>query len=162
MSGPVVPIDERRTDIMPPADTRALTIWNSAQVSTAGDHQGSAVGEHMTMAKDPVLDHVLRCAEELIDLTRRNRLLYFRHTRTASLEFAQGASTVDAGLDQHDGWRFHLPPVPPDDAVPLYTSPVPAADHLVVSLEPERYKPEIERGLMIMKSQTSGCSRFRG
>jgi hypothetical protein len=94
-----------------------------------------------------VIDQLRHWGEDLVDLSRRNRLLYFTHTKTASLEFAQNATAVEARLDTRAGWRFHLPPAPPTDAGTPERPPLPADDEQVVSLRPTRYKPQIERGL---------------
>jgi len=49
--------------------------------------------------------------DDLVNLTKRNRLLYFRHTKTSTLELvAPDLETVWRGLD--GGWKFHLPPEP--------------------------------------------------
>ena len=44
--------------------------------------------------RDHIREHLRRWREELIDLSRRNRLLYFRHLRSGSLEFEQAAGDV--------------------------------------------------------------------
>lgn len=102
---------------------------------------------------DVVAGQLRRWAEDLVDLTRRNGLLYFRHTKTASFEFAQDAVTVEAGIESRYGWGFHLPPPPPENSEACHEAPVPAADELVVSLTPPRYRPQIERGLKTLKSK---------
>jgi very-short-patch-repair endonuclease len=106
----------------------------------------------MTREERGVRDQLRHWGEDLVDLSRRNRLLYFTHTKTASLEFAQNAAAVEARLDTRRGWRFHLPPAPPTDAGTPERPPLPADDELVVSLRPTRYKPQIERGLKTLKS----------
>ena len=47
-----------------------------------------------------VQDHLRRWREDLIDFTKRNRLLYFKHLRSGSLEFKQGARTLLDGLGE--------------------------------------------------------------
>ena len=50
--------------------------------------------------------------DELINLTRTNRLLYFRHTQTASLEItAPGMDKVHELLDKGKALEFFEPPV---------------------------------------------------
>jgi len=52
--------------------------------------------------------------QELVNLTKRNKLLHFRHTKTSSLEIAAPTmSEVHARIDA--GWRFHLPSDAVDD-----------------------------------------------
>ena len=96
---------------------------------------------------DVVRDHIRLWSEELVDLTRRNRLLYFKHTRSASLEFEQDARVVMGGLDHPDGWGFFLPAPTPDDPNEVYDPGIPAADALVVAPELKRSGADIERGL---------------
>lgn len=72
--------------------------------------------------------------EELINLSRANRLLYFRHTKTASLEIASpGPQAVLERLNANGArnlWDFYLPPATdPSDATP---PPAPRATDLVV------------------------------
>ncbi len=58
-------------------------------------------------------EQVRRWREDLISLTRRNRLLYFQHTKTSTLEILEpGPSAIMAGLPESGkrGWRFCLPP----------------------------------------------------
>ncbi len=57
--------------------------------------------------------------DELLDLTGRNRLLRFRHTRTSSLEIVTPAAqeTLDRLLTgRRREWSFHLPEEEPTDA----------------------------------------------
>src|SRR5687768_4772767 len=50
--------------------------------------------------------------DELINLTRTNRLLYFRHTLTASLEILEpGMSKVFDHLEKDRHWEFLVPAV---------------------------------------------------
>ena len=95
-------------------------------------------------------DHLLRWAEDLVDLSRRNRLLYFRHYKSGSLRFAQDPSHVEAKLGR--GWYFFLPPNPPDDPDQPFDQGEPKDNELVVDMSPPRYGPMIERSLKnIMK-----------
>lgn len=104
------------------------------------------------MADELVREHLRRWAEELVDLTRRNRLLYFKHSASTSLEFAQSGSQVIQRFDR-GGWGFYLPDPPADDDGDDddnddgFDPGTPAADELVVDMTPVRYGPKIERGL---------------
>lgn len=52
--------------------------------------------------------------QDLVNLTKRNKLLHFRHTKTSSLEIV--APTMPEVHDRVGaGWRFHLPPDAADD-----------------------------------------------
>ena len=95
---------------------------------------------------DLVKASLRKWAEDLVDLTRNNRLLYFRHVQTASLEFQQSASVVEAGLSRPGGWGFFLPPAPDSDEGDS-GSRVPGLDELVTQMQPPRYGPKIELGL---------------
>jgi very-short-patch-repair endonuclease len=99
------------------------------------------------MAGSPfVVAQLRRWAEELVDLSRRNRLLYFKHTRSASLQFDQDGSAVEVGL-AGSGWGFFLPKPPPSDPDEEHDRGMPRGDELIISITPERFGPEIERGL---------------
>ncbi len=98
-------------------------------------------------------EHLRKWREELVDLTRRNRLLYFRHTKSASLEFEQTADEIVDRLEgrgRASGWGFHLPPPPPDDPEEPYSPLTPAPGHLVVAQKLKRYDKQIERGLKLL------------
>lgn len=60
--------------------------------------------------------------DELINLSRTNRALYFRHTRSASLEITSPGSDEIArrlsGPASSNYWEFYFPPPPIDDADP--------------------------------------------
>ena len=102
------------------------------------------------MSNDVVGDHILRWAEDLVDLSRRNRLLYFRHYRSGSLRFEQDPSHVEARLGR--GWYFFLPPNPPADSDQPHDQGEPKENELVVDMDSPRYGPMIERSLKnIMK-----------
>lgn len=52
--------------------------------------------------------------DELVNLTRRNKLIYFKHTKASTLEIvAPSAGSIHAAL-QRGSWSFFLPP-PTDD-----------------------------------------------
>ena len=48
--------------------------------------------------------------DELINLTKRNKLLYFKHTRSSSLEIISPGMTDIFRRLGPPGWSFHLPP----------------------------------------------------
>lgn len=57
-----------------------------------------------------LLTQLDRWAEELVNLTKRNKLLHFKHTKSGSLEFVdRTANQIDAKLNT-SGWSFFLPP----------------------------------------------------
>ncbi len=107
-----------------------------------------------------------RWADDLIDLTGRNRLLYFKHTRSRSLEFSQEPDLVESRLDA--GWRFYLPEPPaaePDSLFEVESPPEPEPpqdDQLCVSMQPERYRDDIVRCLRNLKRQTRQLFLDRG
>ena len=102
------------------------------------------------MSNDTVGDHLLRWAEDLVDLSRRNRLLHFQHYKSGSLRFAQDPSQVEARLGR--GWYFFLPANPPTDPDEPYDRGEPKDNELVVDMRPTRYGPAIQRSLRnIMK-----------
>ena len=97
-------------------------------------------------------EHLRRWGEDLVELTRRNRLLYFRHLRSGSLEFDQPAAAILDGLSARangGGWGFYLPPPPPaEGAEPLPEIGLePAPDELIVAASLERDGVQIARGL---------------
>ena len=100
-------------------------------------------------------------------MTARNRLLYFKHLRTGSLEFEQDAPTLLNGLKRRggsDGWGFYLPPDPdaattvqpgprshqafPSDIRTRDASPPrPRRDELIVSARQDKTAAQITRSL---------------
>lgn len=75
------------------------------------------------MSEERVLAQVAHWRDELIDLSRRNRLLHFTVNRSSAIEITTpDPSRIASGLGTPRGWRFHYPPVPElegDDAVLL-------------------------------------------
>ena len=64
------------------------------------------------MATDQVIAQVRKWRDELIDLTRRNRLLNLSRTRRSSLRVVEpGYEEVLRELHGKRGWRFHYPPL---------------------------------------------------
>ncbi|MFN0092216.1 MAG: DUF3320 domain-containing protein [Acidimicrobiales bacterium] len=108
------------------------------------------VGTPGSHASGVVADHLDRWAADLVDLSRRNKLLYFSHTRSSSLEFKQPAVEVEEGLTGRSrGWRFFLPPEPPSPrtgAAPVHR---PGRDELVVAFD-DRTGVQIERSLKLL------------
>ncbi|WP_421121684.1 DUF4011 domain-containing protein [Aquihabitans daechungensis] len=103
-------------------------------------------GRNSVEGQNVVRANLRRWAEELVDLTKRNRLLYFRHTASASLEFSQRAGEVEGGL-RRSGWEFYFPDPPPDDPDEPYNPDPPRPGELVVQMLPKRYGPKIRQGL---------------
>ena len=99
-----------------------------------------------------VQDHLRRWREDLIDLSKRNRLLYFKHLRSGSLEFEQDARALLDGLGGRGasaGWGFHIPPDPPDEQGLLDAPdpPPPRSDDLVIAARQGKTGSQIERSL---------------
>ena len=99
-----------------------------------------------------VQDHLRRWREDLIDFSKRNRLLYFKHLRSGSLEFEQHARTLLDGLGGRGtsaGWGFHIPPDPPDPPSLLNPPdpPPPRSDDLVIAARQAKTGRQIERSL---------------
>lgn len=70
----------------------------------------AAMKRKLTAAERKKLDQQIDTwQKELVNLTRRNRLLYFKHTKSATLEIASPhVDTVWKGLS--GGWEFYVPP----------------------------------------------------
>lgn len=95
-----------------------------------------------------VLQQIQRWREELVDLTRNNRLLYFRHTKTRTLEIESPQSTqVVEGL-HGSGWRFYFPSDDDTDDA----DPAPSDGELVTQ---KRSAQELHRALRILDRRTS-------
>ena len=106
----------------------------------------------MSVSPGLVQDHLRRWREDLIDLTKRNRLLYFKHLRSGSLEFEQGAGTLLDGLGGRGasaGWGFYIPPDPPDppSLLNLPDPPLPRGDDLMVAAHQGKTGKQTERSL---------------
>lgn len=126
----------------------------------------------MTGSRDLVHDHLQKWRTDLIDLTRRNRLLYFKHLRSGSLEFEQDAPTVLGRLDGRGasaGWSFYLPPDPDDESNPQFPSSdqqtvfdvpdtrtvlPPRGDELVIAASQNKTSKQIRRSLKSLSSKS--------
>ena len=113
------------------------------------------------MSREQRIKKIEEWAKDLVDLSRRNRLLYFKHPKSGSLEFEQTASQVFRGLGgtaANEGWSFYLPPPPPpvDDEAEPYEPLPPESDELVTASHLNRFAPEIERSLQnLLRRSTS-------
>ena len=99
-----------------------------------------------------VQNHLRRWREDLIDFSKRNRLLYFKHLRSGSLEFKQGARTLLDGLGGRGasaGWGFYIPPDTPDppSLIEPPDPPPPKSDDLVIAARQGKAGKQIERSL---------------
>lgn len=62
------------------------------------------------MANERVLQQIRKWRDELIDLSRRNRLLNLTSTKSSSLSITEPAlDEILGGLRRREGWRFHYP-----------------------------------------------------
>jgi Protein of unknown function (DUF4011) len=109
---------------------------------------GVGAATHGGSARQRVLDQIEIWRKELINLARSNRLLYFRHTKSSTLEIVrepnQIAEVVTRTLTGR-AWRFYEPPerrsTPVDDVdaadeEPLFVREVPevpAPDELITN-----------------------------
>lgn len=68
--------------------------------------------------RERVLEQIDIWRKELINLARSNRLLYFRHTKSSTLEIIREPDEVDevvARLLAGAGWQFYMPPEAPSE-----------------------------------------------
>lgn len=85
----------------------------SAAGSSAGARADLAPLANSDPAAQRVLDQIEIWRKELINLARSNRLLYFRHTQSSTLEIVREPDQVDevvARLLANGAWRFFMPP----------------------------------------------------
>lgn len=114
------------------------------------------------MTTDKVRQQLHRWCEELIDLSRRNRLVHFRPTKSSTLEILRpGPAAVLARLPESGkrGWRFYLPPDPEPEREEArqgertsQAPPPPQADELVTSKETRQ---EIEGALRLLQRKAN-------
>lgn len=89
--------------------------------------------------------------DDLINLSRTNRLLYFKHTKTASLEIERpGSAQVLSRLSSRGGWSFYEPELVEEgeEALP----PTPAINELLTD------KPDpvsLERSLRLLERKAN-------
>lgn len=112
----------------------------------------------MASGSDLVRDCLRRWGEDLVDLSRRNRLLYFKHLKTGTLEFEQTAPTVLAGLrrpGRSPGWRIHIPPEPDhlDLGSAALTQP-PKPTELVIAESMGKNGRQIARSMRTLESKS--------
>src|SRR5450755_2753958 len=98
-------------------------------------------------ARQRVLDQIEIWRKELVNLARSNRLLYFRHTKSSTLEIVREPDQIQEVVTEllaGRSWRFYAPPEQrsaPGDAVAGETAPlvggevldVPAPDELLTT-----------------------------
>ena len=99
-------------------------------------------------AKQRVLDQIDIWRRELINLARSNRLLYFRHTKSSTLEIVREPDQIEEVVSRllaGKRWKFYAPPDGDEatsgdldvaDEEPLFASgvpPVPAPDELITN-----------------------------
>ena len=106
----------------------------------------------ISVSREQRIQKIQEWAKDLVDLSRRNRLLYFKHPKSGSLEFEQTASEIIRGLGgsgAREGWGFYLPPPPPpeDEESPPYEPVPPESDELVTAAHLNRFGPDVERSL---------------
>ena len=101
-----------------------------------------------------VINNLNKWADELIDLSRRNKLVYFKHTKLGSLGFQQPATVIDPKLTKGQEWGFYLPPPPPSDPDIPYKPAAPGRTQLIVDMNPPRYGPEIKRALQNLSKKS--------
>jgi very-short-patch-repair endonuclease len=116
----------------------------------------------MAGSRDLVRDHLRKWETDLIGLTKRDRLLYFKHLKSGSLEFEQDAPTVLGrlrGRRASAGWGFYLPP-DPDDGSNLQ---VPSSErHAVFEVPgPRAVRPPRDDELVIAASQNKTSKQIR-
>ena len=119
------------------------------------DNPGGTTRELSATAARRLHEQLEKWRNDLVNLTRRNRLLYFKHTRSASFELAAPSGREILGRLEAPGasdwWSFCIPPVSesPDD--PL--TPVDRRPHeLLVGQKDAR---EIEAGLKQLERRTN-------
>src|SRR6266536_1185630 len=98
-------------------------------------------GEHSS--DDRVLAWLRRQRDDLINMSRRNRLLYFKHTKTASLEIVRPApGEVLRRLGRSGAWDF----------IPAVGSPSGAGRELVVA---DKDADQLEKALKLLERKAS-------
>lgn len=110
--------------------------------------------------RDRVRKQLRDWRDELIDLSRRNRLLYYRHLRSGSLEFEQDAADVSDRLSRggrSNDWRVFLPPrdAGEDEELDFGTavSSGPSAGELAVAVSMGKNRAAIETSLRRLRAK---------
>jgi REase_MTES_1575/Protein of unknown function (DUF4011)/AAA domain/Protein of unknown function (DUF3320) len=117
-------------------------------VVLAGDPRSELETGTAGSARQRVLDQIDVWRKELINLARSNRLLYFRHTKSSTLEIVREPDQIDEVVSRllaGRRWRFYVPPdrqhatpggVEAAGDEPMFVSevpPVPALDELITN-----------------------------
>ena len=84
-----------------------------------------------------VREQLSRWREEVINLARTNRLIYFRHLKAGTLEITSPAVGVLLERLDSSGWSIYMPPEPTDDELPV-EPPAPGPGELVTHKETAR------------------------
>jgi very-short-patch-repair endonuclease/ribosomal protein S7 len=141
---------------------RMRRLWTEPARAFPTQHLGSGALPSVASAEETVSDSVTervrawlrRQREDLIDLSRRNRLLYFRHTKTASLEIVHpGPSEILTRLGRTPAggvWDFYLPREPDD--LQDRPAPQPRANELVIG---NKDAAQIEQGLRLLERKAN-------
>ena len=110
--------------------------------------------------RDRVRKQLRDWRDELIDLSRRNRLLYYRHLRSGSLGFEQDATDVSDRLlrgGRSNDWRVFLPPRDADEDEELdfgtVVSSGPSAGELAVAESMGKNRSAIETSLRRLRAK---------
>ena len=111
--------------------------------------------------RDHIREHLRRWREELIDLGWKNRLLYFRHLRSGSLEFELAAGDVWRRLRRSGrsaSWGVFLPSPESDDGEVIDPEvppqPYPRTDELVVVESLGKKRSDIEKSLRTLRRKS--------
>jgi hypothetical protein len=94
-------------------------LGSSAAAGSAGGDESPRSLASADSVRQRVLDQIEIWRKELINVARSNRLLYFRHTKSSTLEIVREPDRIDevvARLVAGRAWRFYMPPDPAPDA----------------------------------------------
>ncbi len=132
---------------------------DSKQLSTLPEANQAARLTVMTPHPDLMRRHLEKWRKELIGLSRKNRVLYFKHLKSGSLEFEQDALTVLNGLNSRRGWSFYLPPDPEptgsdDDAIPPILPRPPRKHELVIASHQKKTSKQTISSLKTLSSKS--------
>lgn len=100
-----------------------------------------------------VRDWLKKQRDDLINMSRTNRLLYFKHTKTASLEISDPTPAEVLDRLSPNGaknyWSFYLPPRDEEESV---NSSTPKVTDLVIA---DKETPQLERALHLLERKTT-------